>query len=160
VDGSGLERRAGVVAGTAYAKAARAAAKPDAGSAAGHLRAAWKAAHALKPDPVVAYGEAIKAVESAAHAVVEPNNGRATLGTMIGQLRGNPQAFKIALAGRSGAGDVGTVTAMLALLWDGQTSRHGGKDPTRSETLEEAEMAVHLAVTLVEWFVSGSVRRA
>jgi hypothetical protein len=160
-DGSGLERRVGVVETTAYLGAARtAAAKPEAGSAAGHLRAAWNAAHALKPNPVTAYGEAIKAVESAAHAMVGPNNDRATLGTMIGHLRGNPEAFRIVLAGRSGAGGVGTVTAMMALLWDGQTSRHGGKNPTRPETPEEAQAAVYLAVTLVEWFASGAVRRA
>jgi len=159
-DGSGLERRAGVIATRAYSEVARAAAaKPDAGSAARHLRDAWIAAHALKPDPVTAYSEAIKAVESAAHAILDPGNSRATLGTMIRQLRDTPQAFGIALAGRSGPGDVSAVTAMMALLCDGQTSRHGGREPTRPETLEAAQMAVHLAVALVEWCTSGAVRR-
>lgn len=160
-DGSGLERRAGVIATRARVEAARvAAAKPDAGSAARHLRDAWSAAHALKPDPVLAYSEAVKAVEAAAHTVVEPGNARATLGTMIGQLRASPSVFRITLAGRSGGRDVAAVTAMMALLWEGQTSRHGGKDPTRPESVAEARMAVHLAVTLVEWFVSGAVSRA
>jgi hypothetical protein len=31
--------------------------------------------------------------------------------------------------------------------------------PTRPETLEEAVMAVHLAVMLVQWFISGAVRK-
>ena len=35
------------------------------------------------------------------------------------------------------------------LLWDGQTSRHGSKQPAREETREEAEMAVQLASVLV-----------
>lgn len=160
-DGAGLERRAGARATKAYEVAVReAAVKPDAGSAAVHLREAWTAAHALAPDPARAYSEAVKAVESAAHAVLEPNNARATLGTMIGQVRSNPQAFRIALEGRSGPGDVGGVTAMLALLWDGQTSRHGSREQTRPETLDQARMAVYLAVTLVEWFASGAVGRA
>lgn len=32
--------------------------------------------HALKPDPEKAYSHAIKAVESAAHAIVEPSNAK------------------------------------------------------------------------------------
>ena len=110
-----LERRAGARATKAYEMAAQAAAgKPDAGSAVRHLREAWSAAYSLKADPVRAYSEAVKAVQSAAHAVVEPNNARATLGTMIGQMRGNPQAFHLGLGGRSGKrGEVGGMTAML-----------------------------------------------
>lgn len=57
------------------------------GSAADHLTLSWQAAYGLHPDPVRAYGEAIKAVESAAPAVVEPNNSKATLGTMIRVIR-------------------------------------------------------------------------
>jgi hypothetical protein len=159
-NGRGLERRAGMIVTAARMQAVTAAAaKPDAGSAARHLAAAWSATHALRPDPMAAYSEAVKAVEAAVHAVAEPANTRATLGTMIGELRANPGRFSIALAGRSGTGDVSAVTAMLALLWDGQTSRHGGQTPTRPETLEEARMAVCLAITLVECFVSGAVRR-
>jgi len=50
--------------------------------------------------------------------------------------------------------------ACTALLWDGQSSRHGSSTPTRDETLEEATMAVHLAAALVHWFTSGAVRRS
>ena len=49
--------------------------------------------------------------------------------------------------------------AMIGLLWTGQTSRHGGQAPTRPQTFEEAQMAVHPAVTLVPWFVTGTVSR-
>ena len=48
---------------------------------------------------------------------------------------------------------------MLDLLWKGQTARHGGQAPTRMETRAEAEMAVTLAVTLVQWSTTGAVRR-
>jgi hypothetical protein len=159
-DGSCLERRASAAATRAFEAAIRGAAgKPDAGSAAGHLRAAWAAVHSLRPEPGRGYGEAVKAVEAAAHVVVEPNNARATLGTMIGQLRDNPRAFRVALSGPPGRDGVTVVSAMMGLLWDGQTSRHGGKEPTHPETLDEARMAVSLAVTLVEWFVFGAIGR-
>lgn len=160
VDGFGLERRAGVIASRAYAKAAQTATeKPDAGSAVGHLQAAWAAAYGLKPDPVRAYSEAIKAVEAAAHAVADPGNPKATLGTMIRQFRDRPHAFSVVLGGQSAVENVVSVTAMMSMLWSGQTSRHGGKMPTRIETVGEAQAAVHLAVTLVEWFASGAVRK-
>jgi hypothetical protein len=46
---------------------------------------------------------------------------------------------------------------MMALLWEAQTSRHGGQMPTRPETREEAERAVQLASLLMLWFTSGTV---
>lgn len=82
---------------------------------------------------------------------------RATLGTMIGHMRANPGKFSLALL--AGKGDVLALVSMVDLLWTRQTSRHGGKEPTRPETPEEGQMAVHLAVTLVEWFTSGAVSR-
>ncbi|CAG6397583.1 hypothetical protein SCOCK_580009 [Actinacidiphila cocklensis] len=51
------------------------------------------------------------------------------------------------------------VEAMARALWDGQTSRHGKQTPTRPETLEAARAGVHLAATLMQWFVSGAVTR-
>lgn len=51
------------------------------------------------------------------------------------------------------------MTGMMRMLWEGQTSRHGSKEPARDETREEAEMAVQLASVLVLWFASGMVRR-
>jgi hypothetical protein len=48
---------------------------------------------------------------------------------------------------------------MMSLLWTGQSSRHGAETVTRPETAAEAEMAVHLAVTLVYWFSTGAVRQ-
>jgi hypothetical protein len=47
----------------------------------------------------------------------------------------------------------------MKLLWEGQTSRHGSSRPTRADTLEEATMAVHLAVMLVQWLTSGVARK-
>jgi hypothetical protein len=47
------------------------------------------------------------------------------------------------------------VIGMMTALWEGQTSRHGGQQPTRLE----AYAAVHLAVVLVQWLRTGTVRR-
>ncbi|MBC2869795.1 hypothetical protein [Streptomyces mexicanus] len=139
--------------------AARAAGQPDRGSASEHLRRAYTAAYALHPEPGRAYSEAIKAVECAAHATLEPNNTKATLGTMLRELRQHPGQWDVALAGKTGVEGEATITTMLSLLWTGQTSRHGGQQPTREETLAEARMAVDLAVSLVRWFADGTVRR-
>lgn len=129
---------------------------PAAGSAGDHLSTAWQAAYGLEPDPVRVYSEAIKAVECAAHAVVQPNHARATLGTMLGELRSKPQLFTTAVPGAQG---IGVVEAMVSTLWDGQTSRHGKQSPTVPESLESARAAVHLAAVLVQWFTSGVVTR-
>ncbi|MFF2956746.1 hypothetical protein ACFVVU_36060 [Kitasatospora sp. NPDC057965] len=129
-----------------------------AGSASEHLREAWQNVYGRSPNPSVAYSQAIKAVEAAAHAVLEPNNAKSTLGTMIRNLRDAPQNFRVAIDGPSG-GEPGPVLGMLQMLWQGQTSRHGGQTPTRPETQEAAEMAVHLAAALVQWFTAGAVTR-
>ncbi|MFJ3402174.1 hypothetical protein ACIPM5_34850 [Streptomyces microflavus] len=138
---------------------ADAEAEPSAGSAAEHLSAAWQAAYGLRPDPVRAYSEAIKAVECAAHSVIQPNHGRATLGTMLGEI-GNARAkFTSALSTPSSGDPIAPMEAMMRALWDGQTSRHGKQTGTVPETLEAARAGVHLAAALVQWFVSGAVVR-
>jgi hypothetical protein len=159
-DGSGLRRRIPEYTAAAIGQAASAAsAKTDAGSAAAQLRAASNAAWALRPDASRAYSLAVKAVESVAHAVIEPNNYRATLGTMLGVLRSRPDDFELAISGRSGAGNIAPVVAVMSLLWDGQTSRHGAQTPTPEQTQEEGEMAVEMAAMLVAWFAVGKIRR-
>lgn len=158
--GDGLTVRVDSTVAAALASAtATATAKPDAGSAAAHLAAAWEAAHRLHPDPPKAYSEAIKAVESAAHAVVQPKQPAATLGTILGELRATTHLYTLAIPGPNGAGDIAPLIGMIELLWQGQSSRHGAMTTTRLETIDEARMAVGLAVTLVDWFTTGAVRR-
>jgi hypothetical protein len=159
-DGRGLERRASLAAEAAFeAAAGNAEAAADAGSAATHLREAWRCVHALRPDPVKGYSEAIKAVEAAAHSVLDPDKPMATLGIMRRDLEKNLNQFALVIEGPDGRGDAGPLLGCITLLWQGQTSRHGSMRPTRPETLEEAVMAVHLAVMLVQWFTSGAVRK-
>lgn len=157
-DGYGLIHRASATARAAVGHAIKSAtATTGAGSAALELKTAWESAYALHPDSEKAYRFAIKCVESAAHAVAEPANAKATLGTMKNQIRDNPSKFRLILS--DGQGDVSAVVGMMAALWLGHTSRHGSKQPVRPETLEEAQAAVQLAACLVEWFTTGVVTR-
>ena len=129
------------------------------------LREAWVAVYGVSPDPSKAYGQAIKAVEVAAHSLVTPNDAIATLGKMIGELRANPNKFTLSLAGKgdtASTGDTSAVTItrlMMQLLWTGQHDRHGNFDTTQpiSVSQQEAEAAVHLAVLLVQWFETGII---
>ena len=159
LDGRGLENRADSTATAALADSiTNANARVDAGSAGDHLATAWAHAFAIHPDPVKAYSESIKAVEAAAHAIIEPNNAKATMGTMLGHMRSHPTDFLLMLP--SPGVTIDAVIGMMAALWAGQTSRHASQNPTRPETVEEARAAVHIAVALVEWFGAGIVRRS
>ncbi|MGY4917619.1 hypothetical protein ACWD9K_20775 [Streptomyces sp. 900116325] len=138
---------------------ADAAVAASSGSAADHLAAAWRAAYGRSPDPQRAYSEAIKAVESAAHAVVQGNNQKATLGTMLREIDNARHKFDTTISTPPGKDPMAPVEAMMRALWEGQTSRHGAQTATVSETLEAARAGVHLAAALVQWFVSGAVVR-
>jgi hypothetical protein len=156
-DGRALVRRADTATTQAFHQAvATADAASNSGSAAEHLQHAWTAVHALRPDPPQAYSHAIKAVEAGAHATIQPNHPKATLGTMLGEMRNAAHKFSLA----SGApGDIAPLIEVMDRLWTGQTSRHGSRTPTQVETLEQAEVALDLAITLVRWFTAGAVRR-
>jgi hypothetical protein len=72
---------------------------------------------------------------------------------MLGGLRAHAASWRLAIPDKDGRGDIAPLLAMIGLRWDGQEWRHGGQKP------EEAEMAVHLAVTLVHWFIIGAVNK-
>jgi hypothetical protein len=57
---------------------------------------------------------------------------------MIRQTTDSPGRYILAIPGPDGSGSVAPLTAMLKLVWQGQTSRHGSQTPTRDETLDEA----------------------
>jgi len=99
----------------------------------------------------------VRAVESAARPVVTPNDLKATLGTLLGQLKA--QGHLYVTTGRSDAnGGVGAVIAMMEMLWQQQTDRHGA-NPTVPATQERTEFLVPIAAALVHAFTSGAVRR-
>ena len=150
-----LERR---VPDVVVSAAQAAISGPD--KAAEHLRLAWHAMYGRDPNPGEAYSEAVKAVEAAAIPTVCPNDTSATLGGIIGLMRSNPEDWEVVLTPRDRNG-VPRLVGMLELLWEAHR-RHGTPDPSVPVTMSpgEAEAAVHLAVTAVQWFATGAVRRA
>lgn len=124
-----------------------------------HLAKARQDAFGRSPDSSSAYREAVRAVEAIAKPIISPNNDRATLGSMIAVLRDAPQEFEVTIyAGEEG---VKRLRATLELLWKGQHDRHGTDDVNTPIHVDQpaAEAAIHLAVTLVEWFRSGAITR-
>ncbi|MGW5515299.1 hypothetical protein [Nocardia africana] len=158
--GDSLERRHDPVVMTAMREASKNAAAADRIASSAHLQAAWDAAHKFHPDPSTAYREAILAVEAAAIPVVVPAQAGATLGHVLGQLDRQGHLYSMAIRDKSGVSiPVAAVVQMIRLLWEGHTDRHEGVTPAIPITKEAAQMAATLAVTLVQWFVSGAVKR-
>jgi hypothetical protein len=130
------------------------------GRAGDHLRLARRAIFKRDPDASAGYRESIKAVEAAAIPIVSPTNARATLGTVIAELRGRPDQWTVELASSGPDGPVGIIRGMLELLWQGQIDRHGTPDETAPLSVNQgqAEAAFHLALTLVQFFTAGVIR--
>lgn len=125
-----------------------------------HLREAWQSIYGRNPDASKGYREAVRAVEAAATGVVLPADTSATLGKIIPALRDGAGNFRSVLAPTSGD-PIATTVAMLELLWKSQLDRHGTPDPKAPlyVSLPEAEAALHLAATLVQWFGSAAITR-
>lgn len=122
-------------------------------SAADHLINAWNGAYALSPDPAKSVSEAVKAIEAAYEHLVSPRNERQTLGTMIRDIRAAPQKWTFVLNDHADADGVAMVVAMMNQVWKNQQRHATGPSP-RTETVDEAQCAVHIAGALVQ-FVSG-----
>ncbi|HEY3505175.1 MAG TPA: hypothetical protein VGN37_20615 [Actinocatenispora sp.] len=123
-----------------------------------HLSKAWGAVYGQHPDPTMAYDEAIRAVEAAAIPRIIPSDRVGTLGKVLSHLRDSAGNWELAIEGKND-GDIAPVVAMIELLWHGHVARHPGGPNSRPQRLDEAEMSVHLAATLVQWLISGALRR-
>jgi hypothetical protein len=152
--GNGLERHVdqAVVATVNQAMTAAQQSVPSAGA---HLAEAWAQAYGRAPDPTKVYSESIKAVEAASAPVVTPNDLKATLGKIVGEMKKAPGLWTLAIANAS----VEVAIQMMESLWTGQTDRHGGVSQTVPVTPSAAEAALHLAATLVHWFTVGAVAK-
>jgi hypothetical protein len=130
------------------------------GRAGQHLSLAWGHAYGRKPDPSSAYREAVRAVEAIAAPIISPNNDKATLGTMIGDIQKKPSKWELVLTPTSGD-PVLMLLETMRLLWTSELDRHGTADESKPLHVspEEAQAAVHLATTLVQWFQSGAITR-
>ncbi len=137
------------------ATAAATAAMSDDDRAAEHLQEAWSKAFGRHADPGGAYDHAVKAVEVVAKGTVSPKDSTATLGKMITALRDGHSKWTCVI---DADGAVEKLAAMMDLLWKGHY-RHGDETKPIKPTPDAARAAVHLAVTLVQLFRSGAIRR-
>lgn len=128
----------------------------DRSRASEHLRRAWSLGFSREAEPNAACIEAVKAIEAAAKSTIEPNNSRATLGTMIKAMENKPIKWQTDL-GSPGSDDLKTIIGMMKMLWKGH-QRHGNPDDPIEVSGERCEMVVHSAALLVHWFLSGRIR--
>ncbi len=131
-----------------------------AGRAGARLAKAWEEVYGLTPSASEAYRLAILAVEDAAVPVVSPTNLRATLGTVLRQLE-DQNDWRLPMdREHSNAASSSVVIGMLRMLWHGQHDRHGGQPSAPGNvSMDEARVAVAVAVTLVQWFNAGLISR-
>lgn len=123
------------------------------------LKTAWSDAFGRNPNPSSAYSNSIKAIEAAAWPSVTPNDNKATLGTMLGEVRSNINKWKTATTDKSQNQGITTVKDIMQLIWDGQTDRHGTARPV-SPSQEAAEQAVLYAVVVCNFFNRGLVAKS
>lgn len=133
----------------------------NSGQAGLRLARAWEALYGVNPDTSKSYGLAIKAVEDAAIPLVSPTNTRATLGTLITQMRDQRNWSLPMNREQDDVQSSEVVLNLMRLLWHGQHDRHGGQPSAPGDvTYEEAQVAVSLAVNIVQLFSAGLVRRS
>lgn len=132
-----------------------------AGRAGVRLAKAWEQLYGLAPNASEAYRLAILAVEDAVIPIVSPTNSSATLGTVLRQLEDQGNWLLPMDREHPGAPTGDLLASMMRMLWHGQHDRHGGQPSAPGNvSSDEAMVAVGLAVTLVQWFDSGLVRRS
>jgi hypothetical protein len=119
------------------------------------LAEAWDRVYGRHPDASDAWDHAIKAVEAMTIPIVVPNQAKATLGNVIGELGKTNTPFTFGLGGKAG---LDTFVSVLSLIWP-NPDRHGngnGRQPTETE----GRAVLALAVTVVQWLRDGLLARA
>lgn len=120
-----------------------------------HLRRAWSNAFGRNQDPNGACDEAVKAVEAAARQTVSPKNTKATLGTMIRDMKAAPGKWTTDSESKQ---DIESIISMMNMIWTGHY-RHGDETEPIQVSEQGAEMIVQSASILVHWFRSGRISR-
>lgn len=123
------------------------------------LAEAWQHAFSMQRNPSSAYRCAVRAVEVAATSVLTPKDSQPSLGKMIAALRDGMPKWRFAFTVDSAVDPKNVLLQMMQLLWTNDYARHIHIDPSvpLNVSQEEAESAVVLALTLINWFASGAV---
>lgn len=146
-----LQRRVGGAAGLAYQQV-----QQTGGDAAKELSEAWSKVYGLQPDPSDAWDHAIKAVEAALVPIVVPKSSKATLGSVLTDLRqGGDKKWRFEAPGSKLDNSVVPLLGVLEILWP-NPDRHAG-NTRRAPTQVEAETIVQLATTVVQWATHGAI---
>jgi hypothetical protein len=126
------------------------------------LADAWRHAFSMQRDPSASYRSSVRAVEAAAGPVLTPADPRPSLGKMITALRDGMGKWNFAFTVDSTVSPKDVLLQMMQLLWTNEYSRHVDADPATPLHVNqaEAESAVVLALTLVNWFTAGAVTTA
>lgn len=123
------------------------------------LKNAWSNAFGRNPNASNAYSNSIKAIEAAAWPTITPKDNKATLGTMLGEIRSNIGKWKTATTDKSLNQGITAIKDVMQLIWDGQTDRHGTAHPV-APSQEAAEQAVLCAVVVCNFFNRNIVTRS
>jgi uncharacterized protein YqgV (UPF0045/DUF77 family) len=115
------------------------------------LKTAWSDAFGRNPNASSAYSNSIKAIEAASWQAITPNDNKATLGTMLGELRSNIGRWKTSINDKSVDQGITVVKDIMQHIWDGQTDRHGTAN-TIAPSQEAAEQAILYAVVICNFF--------
>lgn len=154
-DGAHLTQRVDRTAEQAFDNAVELA-----GQASELLKKAWVATFKRDPDPSSAYRDAVFAVESVACQMFIPADHRPTLGKAISHLQNTLSTWTVATLDDQQQASAETLLAMLRTVWQNH-ERHvgqGGAAPDLANQ-QEAEAVLFLAVTIVQWFERGLVRK-
>lgn len=128
--------------------------------ASGLLKSAWSATFKRDPNPTVAYRDAVLAVESVACETFIPNDQRPTLGKAINHLRDTLADWTVATLDDQQQASGATLLAMMRTVWQNHQRHVGeGGSPPDPASQQEAEAVLFLAVTIVQWFERGLVKR-
>jgi len=154
-DGWRLERRLG----PEIEQVAALALTPD-DNASLHLRNAWANAFSRNPNASSAYQELVRSLEATFQPIVSPKSEKATLGTIVRDIRDGQQKFAASLHGKGkGSEDVIAICDMLNVIWRTDV-RHGSglEGAPTGVTLEQARDAVVLAAALIQLVRQGGFR--
>lgn len=121
------------------------------------LSEAWHYMFGREPNYSAAYAAAIKAVESIALPMVEPNNKDSTLSKASRVMRDQHWEFRIEAREENNVPG-GVIQLLMSGLMNSQPDRHGGPD-SGVVSKEKAQAAVYSAVFLIQCFKAGLVRR-
>lgn len=136
--------------------AAEAMSPNDAASA--QLQEAWTAAYGRNPNASDAWDHAIKAIEAVLIPIVLPNDTKATLGSVLGDIGANPAKRTVTLTSSSSKlNALETIEELLRLVWPNPDRHEGGAGASRVPDLEEARTVLAISIMLVQMARAGQI---